>query len=60
MSAWIGLGMLVAAGIALIVSHDTGTIAGFNNADFAVIVAALSLFDLRERADESSGRERRG
>ena len=43
MSAWIGLGMLVVAGIALIVSHDTGTIAGFDNADFAGIVAALAL-----------------
>ncbi len=43
MSAWIGLGMLVIAGIALIVSHDAGSIAGFDNADFAGIVAALAL-----------------
>jgi len=43
MSAWIGMGMLVVAGIALIISHDTGTIAGFDNADFAGIVAALAL-----------------
>ena len=43
MSAWIGLGMLVVAVIALFVSHDAGTIAGFDNADFAGIVAALAL-----------------
>ena len=43
MSAWIGLGMLVVAVIALFVSHDSGTIAGFDNADFAGIVAALAL-----------------
>ncbi len=43
MSAWIGLGMLVVAGIALIISHDSGSIAGFDNADFAGIVAALAL-----------------
>ncbi len=43
MSAWIGLGLLVVAVIALFVSHDTGTIAGFDNADFAGIVAALAL-----------------
>jgi aspartyl protease family protein len=43
MSAWIGMGLLVVAGIALIISHDSGTIAGFDNADFAGIVAALAL-----------------
>lgn len=43
MSTWIGLGMLVIAAIALILSHDAGTIAGFDNAEFAGIVAALAL-----------------
>lgn len=43
MSAWIGLGLLVAAGIILVLRHDLGTIAGFDNADFAGIVAALAL-----------------
>ena len=43
MSAWIGLAMLVAAGIVLFVRHDSGTIAGFDNADFAAITAALAL-----------------
>jgi len=43
MSAWISLGLLVVAGIALVLSHDSGTIAGFNNADFAGIVAAVAL-----------------
>lgn len=43
MSAWIGLGILVVAGIALFISHDAGTIAGFDNAEFAAIVAALAL-----------------
>lgn len=43
MGAWIGLGLLVVAGIFLIVRHDAGTIAGFSNADFAGIVALLAL-----------------
>jgi aspartyl protease family protein len=43
MGAWIGLGLLVFAGIALVLSHDTGTIAGFNNADFAGVMAAVAL-----------------
>ena len=43
MSAWIGLGLLVVAGIILVLRHDVGTIAGFDNADFAGVVAALAL-----------------
>lgn len=43
MGAWIGLGLLVIAGVVLLVNHDTGTIAGFDNADFAGIVTALAL-----------------
>lgn len=43
MSAWIGLGLLLFAGIALLISHDAGSIAGFDNSEFAGIVAALAL-----------------
>lgn len=43
MSAWIGLSLLVIAGIVLVVRHDAGTIAGFDNADFAGVVSALAL-----------------
>ena len=43
MGAWIALGLLVVAGIVLMLRHDYGTIAGFDNADFAGIVAALAL-----------------
>jgi len=43
MGTWIALALLVVAGIALIIQHDTGTIAGFDNADFAGIVTALAL-----------------
>lgn len=43
MGTWIALALLVVAGIALMVQHDAGTIAGFDNADFAGIVTALAL-----------------
>jgi len=43
MGAWIALGLLVVAGVVLLVNHDTGTIAGFGNANFAGIVTALAL-----------------
>lgn len=43
MGAWIALGLLVVAGIVLLVRHDSGTIAGFDNADFAGIITALAL-----------------
>ena len=43
MSAWLALGLLVVAGIVLVLNHDSGTIAGFDNADFAGIVAAVAL-----------------
>lgn len=41
--AWIALALLVAAGAVLVLRHDAGTIAGFDNADIAGIVAALAL-----------------
>ncbi len=43
MGAWIGLALLIGAGAVLVLRHDAGTIAGFDNADFAGIVAALAL-----------------
>lgn len=43
MGVWIALGLLIVAGIVLVVRHDAGTIAGFDNADFAGIVASLAL-----------------
>lgn len=43
MGTWIALGLLIVAGVALLLSHDSGTIAGFDNADFAGIVAAVAL-----------------
>lgn len=43
MAPWIALFLLVIAGLALVLTHDSGTIAGFDNADFAGIVTALAL-----------------
>lgn len=43
MSAWLALGLLVVAGLVLVLNHDAGSIAGFDNADFAGIVALLAL-----------------
>ena len=43
MGAWIALALLVIAGAVLILRHDAGTIAGFDNADIAGIVAAAAL-----------------
>ncbi|MCG8560776.1 MAG: TIGR02281 family clan AA aspartic protease [Hyphomicrobiales bacterium] len=43
MTAWLALGLLVVAGLALVLSHDSGTIAGFDNADFAGLAALLAL-----------------
>ena len=41
--AGIARALLVAAGAVLVMRHDAGTIAGFDNADIAGIVAALAL-----------------
>ena len=43
MTSWIALALLVAVGAVLVLRHDAGTIAGFDNADIAGIVAALAL-----------------
>jgi len=42
-AVWIALGLLCAAAVALIVSHDAGSIAGFSNEAFARLVAGLAL-----------------
>lgn len=43
MTAWIALGLLIVAGAVLVLNHDAGTIAGFDNSDFAGIVAGVAL-----------------
>ena len=43
MTAWIALGLLIIAGAVLVLNHDAGTIAGFDNSDFAGIVAGVAL-----------------
>ncbi len=43
MAVWVALGVLCAAAVALIVSHDAGSIAGFSNEAFARLVAGLAL-----------------
>ena len=43
MSAWIALTLLVVAGLALLLRADAGSIAGFDPADFAVVMAGLAL-----------------
>ncbi len=43
MAVWIALGVLCAAAVALIVTHDAGTVAGFSNEAFARLVAGLAL-----------------
>lgn len=43
MAVWIALGLLCAAAIALIVTHDAGAVAGFSNEAFARLVAGLAL-----------------
>ncbi len=43
MAVWIALGLLCAAAVALIVSHDAGSIAGLGNDAFARLVAGLAL-----------------
>jgi aspartyl protease family protein len=43
MGAWIALLLLVIAGLALVLRGDTGTIAGFDPSDFAIVVACLAM-----------------
>ena len=43
MAVWIALGLLCAAAVVLIVSHDAGSVAGFSNEAFARLVAGLAL-----------------
>ena len=43
MGARIGLVLLIVAGAVLVLRHDAGTIAGFDNSVVASVVAALAL-----------------
>ncbi len=43
MTAWIGLALLIIAGVVLILRADGGTIGGFEQADFASIVTGVAL-----------------
>ncbi len=43
MGSWIALGLLILAGIVLIVNHDAGTIAGLDPSHFAGVLASLAL-----------------
>ena len=43
MGAWLALGLLISAAIILVLRHDTGSIGGFEPADFAGIMAGIAL-----------------
>ena len=43
MSTWLALGLLITAGLILVLSHDQGTIAGMDPAMFASLMASLAL-----------------
>jgi aspartyl protease family protein len=43
MGAWIALLLLVIAGLALLLRADAGSIAGFDPADFAIVVAGVAM-----------------
>jgi aspartyl protease family protein len=43
MGAWVALTLLVVAGLALLLRGDTGSIAGFDPSDFAIVVASVAL-----------------
>jgi aspartyl protease family protein len=43
MLAWLALGLLVAAGVVLMLRHDAGTLGGLEMADIAMIVASVAL-----------------
>ena len=43
MAAWLAILALISAGIALIITHDAGTIAGISNDSFARLVAAVAI-----------------
>jgi len=43
LGAWIALGLLIAAGLILLLKHDSGTIAGLDPSHFAGVMASLAL-----------------
>jgi aspartyl protease family protein len=58
LAAWIAILALILGGVALIVTHDAGTIAGVSNDDFARLVVGLSLVIFLGAAVTSSYRGR--
>jgi aspartyl protease family protein len=60
MAAWVALLLLVVAGLVLMVRADTGTIAGLDPSDFALIVAGLALLIFIGSAVAGSYRGRAG
>lgn len=58
MAAWLAILALMMAAIALIVSHDAGSIAGISNDQFASLVAGLAILVLVGGAVTSSYRGR--
>ena len=62
MGSWVALGLLIVAGLVLVLQHDAGTIAGLDSSSFAGLVAGLALLiylggsvirDYRGRAAEA-------
>ena len=43
MGAWIALGLLIVAGLVLVVTHGEGTIAGLETTDLAFVIAGLAM-----------------
>lgn len=60
MTAWLPLGLLLIAGLALVINHDAGTVAGLSNADFAGIMTGLALLMWIGGGFLSRGEARRG
>jgi len=60
MSAWIALTLLVIAGLALLLRGDTGSIAGYDPSDFAIVVARVALLIFLGSALAGSYRGRTG
>jgi aspartyl protease family protein len=58
LAAWLAILALIVAAIALIVSNDVGTIAGFSNDDFARLVAGAAILIFLGGAVSSSYRGR--
>jgi aspartyl protease family protein len=60
MSAWIAMTLLVIAGLALLLRADTGSIAGYDPSDFAIVVAGVAFLIFLGSALAGSYRGRTG